>query len=206
VERSRSDRERRQASFPPRPHRPPRAHTPCHDSCHPVEVATRTQVDAAAHRRVTGGVALILSIGFSMSACSLFPGDPGAPIAVQGSGSEALGGVLFLRCPEERVLSLTISRNDNAGAGVKPGKPLWEIEASQPSTVSEFVPGTDVAGFTTIVSAPPTISGDIVISVHTTSGTAVDGVHVRSLPREVVRFQGRNMSKESFFAKSKDIC
>lgn len=175
------------------------------DSCHPVEVATRTQVGAA-HRRVIGGVAVILSIGCSISACSLLSGDPGPPIAVQGSGSEALGGVLLLRCAEEKVLSLTISENGSEGGGVKPGKTLWEIEASQPSTMSEFVPGSEVSGFMTIVSAPPTISGDIVISFHTTSGTHVAGVRVRPLPRDVVRFQGRNMSKESFFAKNNNIC
>jgi len=168
-------------------------------------VATPAPVGAA-HRRVIGGVVLILSIGYSISACSLLPGDPGPPIAVLGSGSDALGGVLLLRCADEKVLSLTISENDSAGAGVKPGKTVWEIEASQPSTMSEFVPASEVAGFTTVVSAPPTISGDIVISFHTTRGTDMAGVRVRPLPRGVVRFQGRNMSKESFFAKSKDVC
>lgn len=150
-------------------------------------------------------VAMLLA-SFSVSACSVFPGDPGPPIAVQGSGSESLGGVLVLLCADKKVLSLTISENDSVGSGVTPGKVLWEIDASEPSTISEFVPGTEPAGFITRVPAPPTIAGDIVISVETTRGTDTAGVRIRKLPKEVVRFQGREISQDAFFAKSEDIC
>lgn len=150
--------------------------------------------------------AVVILAGLSMSACSLFPGDPGPPIAVQGSGSDSLGGVLLLMCADEKVLSLTISENDSAGDGVSPGDVLWQIRASQPSMTSEFIPGTEPAGFRTIVPAPSTISGDIVVSFETTRGTDTAGIRVRRLPKEVVRFQGREMSKDAFYAKSEDIC
>ena len=101
---------------------------------------------------------------------------------------------------------MTVAKNDDAGNGVKAGAVLWEIRASQPSTISEFVPGTELAGFSTIVPAPPAIRGDIVVSFETTSGTDTAGIRVRPLPKDVVRFNGREMSKKSFYAKSEDIC
>ena len=51
-------------------------------------------VGARTQRRAwrIAGAAILVSL--AVSACSLFPGDPGPPIAVQGSGSESLGGIL----------------------------------------------------------------------------------------------------------------
>jgi hypothetical protein len=109
-------------------------------------------------------------------------------------------------CPGEKVLSLTISENDSAGSGVTPGEILWEIEASGPSDISEFVPGTEPAGFSTKVAAPPTISGDIVISFETTRGTDTAGIRVRQLPMDIVRFGGREMSRDAFYAKGEGRC
>lgn len=149
---------------------------------------------------------IVLVIGLSMSACSLFPGDPGPPIAVQGSGSDSLGAALLLLCPNERLLSLTISENVSKGSEVSPGKVLWKIEASEPSTMSEFTPGIEPAGFRTVVAALQTIAGDIVISFQTTHGVDTAGVRVRPLPTDVVRFQGREMTKTTFYGKRKDAC
>ncbi len=178
------------------------------DFCHPVAMAIRSQpIDTTAHVKAVVSVgAILLLMILSMSACGLFPGDPGPPIAVQGSDSESLGAVLLLLCADERVLSLTISENDSAGSGVKPGAVLWKIEAAHPSTTFEFLPGTEPAGFSTIVPAPPTIAGDIIISFETTRGTDTAGIRVRRLPNDVVRFQGRDLSKEAFYAKSDDVC
>lgn len=145
-------------------------------------------------------------LGISLSACGLFPGDPGGRVAVQGSGSDNLGAILLLLCPKERVLSVTISEDVGKGGEIKPGRVLWRIEALQPSTESEFVPATELIGFQTVVAAPPSIAGDIVISVKATGDTEVDGIRVRPLPKEVVRFNGREMTKSAFFAKRKDVC
>lgn len=147
-----------------------------------------------------------LLVGCCMSACSLVPGDPGPPIAVRGSGSDSLGGVLVLLCPNVGVLSVSISENTSKGSEMKPGKVLWRIEASEPSTISEFIPGVNPAGFNTIVAAPAAISGDIVISVQTTRKVDTAGVRIRALPEDAVRYQGREMTTTAFYAKRSDIC
>ncbi len=70
----------------------------------------------------------------------------------------------------------------------------------------EFVPGSEPVGFLTTVPAPPTVTGDVVVSAKTTSGTLMDGITVRRLPKEVVRFQGREIAKTAFYAKRKGSC
>lgn len=148
----------------------------------------------------------ILALGLLASACTFFPGDPGPPIGVQGSGSDDLGAVLVLLCPGERVLSLTINQDNSGGSEIRPGRVLWKVEALEPSTQSEFLPGTEPPGFHTVVAPASAISGDVVVSVQTTSGTDVDGIRVRRLPVDVVRYQGRDLTKNAFYAKQNDVC
>jgi hypothetical protein len=140
-----------------------------------------------------------------LSAC-FSPGDPGPPVAYRGSGSDRLGAVMFLLCPNERLLSLVVSEDIGKNAEIKPGRPLWHIEASGSSPTSEFAPGTEPAGFRTVLPAPPSVTGAVAITYKTTLETGMAGFQVRPLPSDVVWFQGRQLTDNAFQARRKDRC
>lgn len=155
------------------------------------------------------GVAAIGMAALYASACGPFVGDPGRPVAIQGSGSERLGAVLLLLCPGERVVSLQIGKDVGKGSEPKLGDVLWSVEAlepSQPSSLSEFLPGVEPRGFRTLVPAPLDLTGDVAISFWTTREKGLVGIRIRPLPQQMVWFHGHTMTRSAFLAKGKDRC
>jgi hypothetical protein len=113
---------------------------------------------------------------------------------------------VLLLCPHEQVRSLEVSQDVGKGSAIKRGQLLWRIEASAPSPLSEFIPGNEADGFRTVVPPPPAITGTIDVSYTTTTAKGEAGLRIRSLPPDIIWFQGRQLTQPKFFAKAKDRC
>jgi hypothetical protein len=111
-----------------------------------------------------------------------------------------------LLCPHEQVRSLEVSQDVGKGSAIKRGQLLWRIEASAPSPLSEFITGNEADGFRTVVPPPPAITGTIDVSYTTTTAKGEAGLRIRSLPPDIIWFQGRQLTQPKFFAKAKDRC
>jgi hypothetical protein len=130
---------------------------------------------------VRGGLAAVAltSVAF-LSMCAVI-GEPGPPIAVIGTGSSSLDGLVVLTCPGERVLQVTIA-HDVGSPISKPGTVFWKVEADDASSVSRFMTeGPPPPGFKLIVPSGGPISGRVVVLVTTTHVSTSGAFRVRPL-------------------------
>jgi hypothetical protein len=141
--------------------------------------------------------ALVGCIGVVASACKAdIPfGDPAPPLAFEAAADQSLSTVEVLTCPGERVLRLTLTRDESTNGVLKPGAVLWEIAATSSSTVAIFQPAKPTAGFATITAPVLPLTGHIDIQVETTMTSMSAGISTDVLRTDAMTLGGADRTK-----------
>jgi hypothetical protein len=141
--------------------------------------------------------ALAGCIGFLAAACKAdIPfGDPAPPLAFEATANQALSTIEVLTCPGERVLRLTVSRDESIDGVMKPGAVLWSIAAASSSTAALFQPAKPTSGFATITAPALPITGEIDIEVQTTQTSMSAGISTAELRTDAMTLGGADRTK-----------
>jgi hypothetical protein len=141
--------------------------------------------------------ALVGCIGFLAAACKAdIPfGDPAPPLAFEAKAAQSLSTIEVLTCPGERVLRLTVSRDESTNGILKPGAVLWSIAATSSSTAAIFQPAKPTAGFATITAPVLPITGDVDIRVETTLTSMSAGISTAVLRTDAMTLGGADRTK-----------
>jgi len=144
-----------------------------------------------------GWCALAGCIGLLAAACKAdIPfGDPAPPLAFEAAADQSLSTIEVLTCPGERVLRLTLTRDEGTNGVMKPGAVLWEIAATSSSTAAIFHPAKPTAGFDTITAPVLPLTGDIDIEVKTTLTSMSAGISTDVLRTDAMTLGGADRTK-----------
>ena len=109
------------------------------------------------------------------------------------------------RCPDERVLEVSVQRHDSGSGGIVKGPVLWRIKSSNGVAVDAVTVGESPKGFDTVVAldGPLPPDAEVVVEVKTTYAKGNMGVRLSALDLGKVYVFGDDVPRQDFEGDAK---